>query len=57
MKNLTELLQEIELNKRVFTKELDITASSKQPGTIDVSLTIVTLEPKPKEIRAERINE
>ena len=59
MKDLTELLQEIELNKRVFTKELDITASSKQPGTIDVSLTIATLEPKPKEIKesSERKNE
>jgi hypothetical protein len=51
MKDLTELLQEIELNKRVFTKELDITVSPKIPGTIDVTLTIATLEPKPKEPR------
>jgi hypothetical protein len=51
MKDLTELLQEIEGNKRVFTKELDITVSAKKPGTIDVALTIATLEPKPKEIK------
>jgi hypothetical protein len=51
MKDLTELLQEIELNKRVFTKELDITISQKKPGTIDVTLTIATLEPKPKEVK------
>jgi hypothetical protein len=51
MKDLTELLQEIEFNKRVFTKELDITVSPKTAGTIDVTLTIATLEPKPKEIK------
>lgn len=50
MKELTELLQEIELNKRVFAKELEITPSKKQPNSIDVILTIATLEPKPKEI-------
>ena len=49
MKELTELLQEIEFNKRVFTKELDITVAKKVPGTIDVGLTIAALEPKPKE--------
>lgn len=51
MKDVAELLQEIEQNKRVFTKELDIVVSPKKPGTIDVTLTIATLEPKPKEIR------
>ena len=51
MKNLTELLQEIELNKRVFSKELDIRISQKLPGTIDVTLTIGTLERKPKEVQ------
>jgi cell division protein YceG involved in septum cleavage len=51
MKDVTELLQEIELNKRVFTKELDITKSAKKEGTIDATLTIATLEPKPKEAR------
>ncbi len=51
MKDVTELLQEIELNKRVFTKELDITVSPRKTGTIDVVLTIATLEPKPKEVK------
>lgn len=48
MKELTELLQELEKNRRVFTKELDITLSLKTPNTIDITLTIATLEPKPK---------
>lgn len=48
MKELTELLQELEKNRRVFIKELDITLSQKTPNTIDVTLTIATLEPKPK---------
>ncbi len=51
MKDVTELLQEIELNKRVFTKELDIVVSPKKPGTVDATLTIATLEPKPREVR------
>ncbi len=51
MKDVTELLQEIELNKRVFTKELDIVVSPKKPGTVDGTLTIATLEPKPREVR------
>lgn len=46
MKELTELLQEIEQNKRVFTKELEITASRKNANSIDVNLTIATLEPR-----------
>lgn len=49
MKQLAELLQEVELNKRVFIKELDITPSKKQQNSIDATLTIATLEPKPKE--------
>lgn len=49
MKELTELLQEIELNKRVFIKELDITPSKKQANSIDVTLIIATLEPKQQE--------
>jgi hypothetical protein len=49
MKQLTELLQEIELNKRVFIKELDITPSKKQQNSIDVTLIIATLEPKQQE--------
>ena len=47
MKELTELLQEVELNKRVFIKELDM--AKKPPNSIDVTLIIATLEPKPKE--------
>lgn len=49
MKELTELLQELEFNRRVFTKGLEITASQKPPNSIDVTLTIATLEPKPKD--------
>ena len=49
MKDLTILLEEIESNRRVFIKELDIFRSQKNANTIDVTLTIATLEPKPKE--------
>jgi hypothetical protein len=47
MKQLTELLKELALNKRIFIKELEITASKKKHKKIDVSLTIATLEIKP----------
>lgn len=50
MQELTELLKEIEQNRRVFTKELEITASKKTPNTIDVNLVIATLEPRSQEI-------
>lgn len=46
MKQLTEFLNELESNKRVFTKELDISKSKKIPRTIDVSVTIATMMPK-----------
>ena len=46
MKELTELLQEIEQNSRVATNRIDITKSKKKPKTIEVSLTISTLLPK-----------
>ncbi len=46
MKQLTELLNELENNKRVFTKELDISKSKKVPRTIDVGITIATIMPK-----------
>lgn len=46
MKQLTELLNIIEQNKRIYTKALDITRSTKAPRTIDVSLTIATLQPR-----------
>lgn len=50
MKELTELLKEIEQNKRVFAKELEITASKKTANTIDVNITIATLEAQTQEI-------
>ena len=53
MKDLTELLRDLELNPRVFTKELEITASQKPPNSIDVTLTVATLGPKPKESAEE----
>lgn len=49
MKELTLLLQELEMNKRVFTKELEITVSQKIPNTIEVTLIIATLEPRSQE--------
>lgn len=48
MKQLCELLNEIEQNKRVYTKDLDIIKSKKVPNTIEVSLTIGTLQRKPE---------
>lgn len=46
MKDLTELLQEIEQNSRIATERLEITKSKKKPKTIEVNLTISTLLPK-----------
>jgi hypothetical protein len=46
MKELTELLQEIEQNPRIATNRIDITKSKKKPKTIEVNLTISTLLPK-----------
>ena len=46
MKELTELLQEIEQNPRVATDRIDIIKSKKKPKTIEVNLTISTLLPK-----------
>ena len=46
MKQLTELLQELEQNKRISTKRLEITKSKKKPDTIEVQITIGTLLPK-----------
>ena len=42
-KQLTELLSELEENKRIDIKKLEITKSKKEP-TIDVQLTITTLQ-------------
>lgn len=50
MKELTELLKEVEQNKRVFAKELEIATSKKTPHTIDVNFTIATLEPQTQEL-------
>ncbi len=49
MKKLTELLQEIEKKQRIYTKELDITASQKTKNAIEVTIAIGTLLPKTKE--------
>lgn len=46
MKELTTLLEEIEINPRLTTERLEITKSKKQPKTIDVILAISTLLPK-----------
>jgi hypothetical protein len=46
MRELTELLQEIEQNSRIATNRLEVTKSKKKPKTIEVSLTISTLLPK-----------
>ncbi len=46
MKQLTEFLDELESNKRIFIKELDISKSKKVPRTIDVGITIATMMPK-----------
>ncbi len=45
MKDLTLLLEEIEGNPRIYTRELEIKRSEKTPGTIDVTLVIATLLP------------
>jgi hypothetical protein len=46
MKELTELLQELEQKPRIATERLEITKSKKKPKTIEVNLTISTLLPK-----------
>ena len=43
MREVTELLQRLEKNKRISTKQLEIVTSSKQPGTLQVQLTIATM--------------
>lgn len=45
MKDLTILLERIENNPRIFTRDLEIKRSEKIPGTIDVTLVIATLLP------------
>lgn len=53
MRQLTELLNQIEQNNMVYTKELDISKSKKIPNTIDVTLTIATLQKKPETTELE----
>lgn len=46
MKELTELLYELEQKSRIYIKRLDIEKSKKSASGIDVSITIATLLPK-----------
>ncbi len=46
MKELTELLQELEQKSRIATQRLEITKSKKKPKTIEVNISISTLLPK-----------
>jgi len=48
MKQLTELLKDIEEKERVYAKSLEIKKSTKTPKTIDVNITIATLQLKTK---------
>lgn len=47
MQQLTRLLEEMSLNKRIYTKSLEITKIQKQPK-IEVRMTIGTLIKKPR---------
>lgn len=46
MKELCDLLEKIEQNELVYTKELSITRSKKTANKIDISLMIATLQPQ-----------
>jgi hypothetical protein len=48
MKQLCELLDAIEKKERIYAKNLEILKSVKTPETIDVNMTIATLQPKMK---------
>jgi len=48
MRELCELLEKIEKNERVYAKSLEIIRSTKAPKTIEVNVTIATLQPKLK---------
>lgn len=50
MKELTELLNVLEKNKRIYTKDLEIQRSKKAPKTIEVQLTIATLQSRTEPI-------
>lgn len=53
MKECVELLQEIEQNPRLYTNELEIKQSKKIPRTVDVTISIATLQPKAQAGRTE----
>ena len=46
-KKLSELLYAIEQEERIYTKELEIEKSTTNPRSINVKITIATLEPNP----------
>lgn len=45
-KKMSELLHAIELEERIYTKEVEIERSTTNPNALNVKLTIATLEPK-----------
>ncbi len=45
MRQLCELLEKLESNKRIYVKELEIAKSKKKNKVLDVTLTIASLEP------------
>ena len=46
MKQVCELLYELEKTKRIYTKELSVSKSKKKHKKVDIALTIATLEPR-----------
>ncbi|MCK5632879.1 hypothetical protein KAH94_03965 [bacterium] len=48
MKQLCQLLDEIEKTERVYAKDLEIDRSTKAPKTINVNITVATLQPQMK---------
>ena len=48
IKQLCELLDTLEKKERIYAKNLEIIKSVKTPETIDVNMTIATLQPKLK---------
>ena len=46
MKELSELLNTLEQNKRIYTKSLDIQRARKSNRSVDVQLVIATLQPR-----------
>lgn len=46
MHHLAEFLQIIDQNKRLYTKELEVSRSKKTPHSIDVTVVITTMQPR-----------